>query len=263
MPQRHAEPQHLSGSAQVAGRVVGGAAQVRLVGGQPGEPPALVWPGQVRGRRLGQCEEVPAVGRLDGGRLVLAGLGEPFGGELADGLQQPVAQRCSRWLGHHQALIHQRAEQAGHVERLDAAGAAHRLGGVQIEAPSEHRQAPQQQLLGAVQQRIRPLDGRPQGLLPWQRGAASPGQQPEPLVQAVVQAGQRQRPQPGGGQLDGQRHPVQPPADRHHQRAGLLVHGQATPCSLARSTNSATASEDSAAEKSPSPAAGSDSGGTR
>ena len=32
---------------------------------------------------------------------------------------------------------------------------------------------------------------------------------------------ERQRPQPGRGQLDRQRQPVQPPADRHHQRAGL------------------------------------------
>jgi len=42
-----------------------------------------------------------------------------------------------------------------------------------------------------------------------------------------MQAGQGHRAQPGGGQLDGQRHPVQPPADRHHQRAGLLASGHA------------------------------------
>ena len=163
--------------------------------------------------------------RCGGGGLAVAGLGEPFGGELADGLQQPVAQGSPGWLGHDQALVHQRAEQVGDVERLDVAEAAHRLGGVQIEALGEHRQAPQQRLLGAVEQRIGPVDGRPQGLLALQGGAASPGEQAEALVEAVVQARQRQRAQPGGGQLDGQRHPVQPPADRHHQRAGLLVHG--------------------------------------
>ena len=44
--------------------------------------------------------------------------------------------------------------------------------------------------------------------------------------QPAVQLGQRHRPQPGRGQLDRQRHPVQPPAHRHHQRGGLLIHGQ-------------------------------------
>ena len=41
-----------------------------------------------------------------------------------------------------------------------------------------------------------------------------------------MQAGQGQRAQPGGGQLDGQRHPVQPPADRHHQLGGLPADGK-------------------------------------
>jgi hypothetical protein len=43
--------------------------------------------GQVRGRRLGNRQEMCAVRRRHGGGLVAAGLGEPFGGELTDGLQ--------------------------------------------------------------------------------------------------------------------------------------------------------------------------------
>jgi len=41
-----------------------------------------------------------------------------------------------------------------------------------------------------------------------------------------VQPVQGQRAKPGGGQLDGQRQPVQPPADRHDERDRLLVDGQ-------------------------------------
>ena len=59
--------------------------------------------------------------RRDGGGLTRPGLGEPFGGELADGLQQPVAQRCPGWFRHDQALVHQRAEQAGDVDCRDSA----------------------------------------------------------------------------------------------------------------------------------------------
>ena len=226
-PERDAEPQHPRGPLGVAGRVPGRAPQVRLLGVQPREPPTLVRPGQVLGRRLGDTQEVRAVRGCQGGGLVFARLGEPFGGELADGLQQPVAQGSPGWLRPDEALVRQRAEQVGDVEDLEVAEAAHRLGGVQVEALGEHRQPPQQRLLGPGQQRIGPLDRRPQGLLPLQRGAAAPGQQPEALVQPVVQAGQGHRAQPGGGQLDGERHAVQPPAHRHHQPGGLLVSGQA------------------------------------
>ena len=78
------------------------------------------------------------------GGLVAVGLGKLFGGELADGLQQPVAQRRPGRLGHHQALVHQRPQQASDIERLDAPEPAHRLGGVQIEAHGDHRQPAQQ-----------------------------------------------------------------------------------------------------------------------
>jgi len=143
--------------------VPGGAPQVRLVGVQPGEPGPLVGPGQVRGGRLGGGQEVTAVRRGDG--FVRARLGQPFGGELADSLQQPVTQSSPGRLGHHQALVHQRPEQLGHVEHVDGTRAADRFGGVQIEALGEGRQALQEQLLRAVEQRIRPVDGRPQCLL--------------------------------------------------------------------------------------------------
>ena len=96
-----------------------------------------------------------------------------------------------------------------YVERLDVPQAAHCFGGVQVEAPGEHRQTSQQQLLAAMQQRIGPLDSRLQGLLPLRGGTAALGEQPEPLIQAVGKADQRQRAQSGGGQLDGQRQPVQ------------------------------------------------------
>ena len=60
-PERDAEPQDPRGPLGVAGRVPGSAPQVRLLGVQPREPPALVRPGQVRRRRLGDSQEVRAV----------------------------------------------------------------------------------------------------------------------------------------------------------------------------------------------------------
>ena len=61
----------------------------------------------------------------DRGGLVVAGLGEPLGGEQPDRLQQPVPQGSPGGLGHRQALVHQRPEQARDIQRVDAAGPAH------------------------------------------------------------------------------------------------------------------------------------------
>ena len=114
-----------------------------------------------------------------------------------------------------------------------------------------------------VEQRIGPVDGRLQGLLPRQGGAASPGQQAEPLVEAVVQGAERQRAQPGGGQLDGQRQPVQPRADRHHQRGGLLVERQAGALRPGPVDEQRDRIGGLGRRKPVSPGPGSDSGGTR
>ena len=189
-PERSTEAKDLRGPIRVAGRMLGSAPQIRLLGVQAGEPPALVRPGQVRSRRLGGIQKVLAMCRPDGGCLAVARLRESFGGELADGLQQPVAQGSPRWLRHDEAFVHERTEKAGDLECLDVTEAAHPFSGVQIEALGEHRQAPQQQLLGAVEQRIGPVDGRLQGLLPFQGGAASPGEQAKALVETVVKGTQ-------------------------------------------------------------------------
>ena len=136
--ERDAQAQHQRGPVRAVGRVLGGAPQVGLVGVQPGQPAALLRPGQVRSRRLGHRQEMRAVRRGDRGGLILAGLEEPLGGEQPDGLQQPVPQPFSGGLGHDQALVHQRPEQAGHLQHVNAAEPAHRLGRGQVEAAGEY-----------------------------------------------------------------------------------------------------------------------------
>jgi len=166
----------------------GGAPEVGDVGVQPGEPPALIGSGQVRGRRLGDPQEVLTVVRGGGERLVFARLDEPLGGELADGFQQPVAQRSPGRLGQDEALVHERTEQIG---RVVVARAADRLGGVEVKALGEHRQAAQQRLLGAGEQRIGLVDGRSQRLLARQGGPAPASEKPKTLVKAVTKVVQR------------------------------------------------------------------------
>ncbi len=222
----HGEAQDLLGAGRPAGRGPGRAPQVRVVEVQPGEPGTLVRSPQMRIGRLGDGQVIPAVGVRDDGGLVLTGLGEAFRRELADRLQQPVAQGVPGWFGRDQALVHQRADQPGDVEHLDIVQAADRLGRVEIEALRERRQPPQQRALRVVEQRIGPVDGRPQRLLARQGGPAPAGEQAEALVEAVEQAVQGQGAQPGGGELDGQRQPVQPAADRHDDRDRVVADRQ-------------------------------------
>ena len=110
--------------------VLDGAPQVRVVGVEPREPAALTGSGQVRGRRLGQLQEVLAVRRRGGSGRLLPRLGQALGRELADRLEQPVAEGAAGRLGHHQALVHQGTEKIRGAERLDVTAAAHPFDGI-------------------------------------------------------------------------------------------------------------------------------------
>ena len=66
-------------------------------------------------------------------------------------LEQPV----TVWLlgvQHHKTLVDERGEELPDMCALDVAVAAHGLRGGEIEAPGEHRQAREEQLLGRAQQ---------------------------------------------------------------------------------------------------------------
>jgi len=145
--------------------------------------------------------------------------GQALVGIGADRLQHAVVDLAAGLAGHQQGLVHQAGEQIEHVAlgepRLGVRAriGADPFGGLQSAAAAEHRQAGEQGPLGLVEQLPAPVDHRPQGLLPWQRGAAAGGPQPEAVVQAGGDLLGRQRAQPRGGQLDRQGHSVQPAAD--------------------------------------------------
>ncbi len=78
--------------------------------------------------------------------------------------------------------------------------------------------------------------------MPGQRGAAAAGEQPEPVGEAPGDLGQRQRPQPGGGELDRQREPVQPGDDVGRPAGGSSSSSvKSGLTAAARSANSRTA----------------------
>ena len=73
-----------------------------------------------------------------------------------------------------------------------------------------------QSLLVVGQQLVGPLDGRAQRAVPVVAAGTATAEQVERAVEAIVQVSQREGGQPACGQLDGQRHAVEPPHDVGH-----------------------------------------------
>ncbi len=148
---------------------------------------------------------------------VAHGVVEPLAGELADRVEhlEPLAG------AHHERAVHQRLQRVEHV-------AGHLLGGLQRPAAGEHRQVRERAPLALVQQVVAPLDRRPQRALALGRVARAAGQQVEPAAEALEDRRRGEQPRAGGGELDGERQAVEPPADLGDRGiAGVDVAGPA------------------------------------
>ncbi len=89
---------------------------------------------------------------------------------------------------------------------------AHFLGPVHVEGAREHRQPLPQRPFRRRAQLVAPVHRRPQRLVPGAGAAAAGRQQPDPGLQLGGQFGERERAQPHGGELDGERYAVKPRA---------------------------------------------------
>ena len=141
----------------------------------------------------------------------LTGFGQALGGVLADGLQQVVAGAGA--VDHDQRPVDQPAEQVHDGRRVQRLAAGDGLDGVERPAAAEHRQPLQQHPLGVGEQLVAPVDGGSQRALPGLRGARAGGQQGEAVAHPPGELVERQGRDAGGGELDGQRHAVEVPAD--------------------------------------------------
>ena len=93
--------------------------------------------------------------------------------------------------------------------------AADRDHGGEFHRSREHRQPVEERPLLLVEEPVGPRHDVPQGAVPGRGGPASAAEHPERLLrrlQGVEQAGQAQRERAGGGQLEGERQAVEPPA---------------------------------------------------
>jgi hypothetical protein len=85
----------------------------------------------------------------------------------------------------------------------------------------------------AGEQVVAPVDRGPQRLLAGQRGAAASAEHVEAVAEAHSDLVERQRGRAGRGELDGQRHAVQTPADLLHG-AGGAIRGHRSPAAPRR-----------------------------
>ena len=169
------------------------------------------------GRRVEQSRHrgvVVAVARPHG--LGLAGFAELLLRVLAHGLEQPVPRSATGVFGRHQRLVDQQGELIEDLVALHFGVTGNGLGGVEVETAEEDREPPEQNALGLGQQGMRPVHRRAQRLLPTHRCPCATGQEAEAVVQAADNLLQRECTDAGGGQLDRQRHAVEPLADLGH-----------------------------------------------
>ena len=149
---------------------------------------------------------------------------EAAGGEGADAVEQPVADGAV--LGGLDAQHGPVGEPADHVDRR-AAGDAERgqdmLGRGQGRPAGEAGQRPEPPLVVGEEQVVAPGDGGGEGPASFGPPAGRVLEQGEAVVEAPGDLLDRQRPDPGGGQLDGQGQPVEGPADVLDGGGGVVV----------------------------------------
>ncbi len=136
----------------------------------------------------------------------LAGSFQALERVLADRLEQAVPAPAGVEL--QERLAHQPVED---VEQVLDVGCDRRSTG-EREATGKGGEPAEEPLLTGGEQLVAPVERRPQGALTGDV-AGTAGEQRGLVVEPGDELGERERPQPGGGQLDGERDAVEPVAD--------------------------------------------------
>ena len=146
------------------------------------------------------------------------GLLEALARVVPQRLEEPIARRSGvgAFDGQHR-LRHEPGERVDHVEALDAV-TTHDRGGIgPVEAAGEHPEPIEHEAFAHIEQRVGPVDGRPEGLVPFDGAAAPAGEEPKPLVEQLGDLRGAHGDGPGRRQFDGQGNAVQPATDLGHR----------------------------------------------
>ena len=184
------------------------------------EPAPLVGARQLRRGFLRQVEVGAAAPLLD--VVALAAGRQHLGGVLADRVEHHVALLVRALFDAEQALVDERRDTVEDVDADLARRAADAVGHIQLAAADEHGQAVEQPAGAGFEQVVAPRDRPAQRLLALRQVPRARREQREVVLEPGDDLFGRQELDPRRGELDGQRHPVQPrgdPADR--RRVGV------------------------------------------
>ena len=182
-------------------------AEVLELGLDPAPGREVVGGAQERGEVRGDGRVVLGVTVLD--RVGLALDLEELAAELRDRPQHPEPGLAVGTLpGADEVDVDELPED---VQRIDP-GVQHGSGSGQVELPRRHRQLSEGELERRRQEAVAPQQGRSQALLAF-RDVDLPGGDLERVVEPREQCPRTEELDPRGDQLDGERQPVQTPAD--------------------------------------------------
>ena len=191
---------------------VEGVAQVELLEFETREPGPLFATANVRLRLFREAQEVIEMALAKGGDF--AGFDELFVAVVPDGLEDEITRAgLRRLLDGDERFIHKLGEQIHDRVGIDVASGADRLDGLERAPAGEDGEAAEERALGLGEEIEAPVDERAEGLLAWDGGAAAGGEKVKAVVEPLDDLLEGEDADAGGGELDGERDAVEPPAD--------------------------------------------------
>ena len=191
--------------------------------------------------------EIQEVRRVPGGDVSpLSGLREPLERVLADRLQHAHAR--DRWPSSSTASRLCLASDSTSVEQVDGDNPARilvgadRLDGVEGGAAAKDAESGKKRLLRRFEEVVAPVDRGAERLLPCGEIARSAGEEGQARLQPCQELRGRQEPGARGGQLDGQRQPIQTAGRWRRRRRCSRAECEVGPHQLARSAKRRMAS---------------------
>jgi hypothetical protein len=172
-------------------------------------------------RHLGEIAVVRGVGGPDG--LGLPGRAQTVERVLADGGEHlESAAGAPAFRSPEQVLVEQAHQPAQHRGGFAAGGTQDGLRRLDLPAPGEDRQTPEELLLVGIEEVVTQVDGRPQRPMARRRVAAAAREELERVLEPAQHLVPLEQLHAGGGQLDGERQAVEARGDRR-DRGGVRV----------------------------------------
>ena len=128
----------------------------------------------------------------------------------------------ARALADDEGAVDEPRKHVDHVGDRCSTGRPDRLRGLEVERAGKRGEPAEERALVRLEEVVAPGDRRFERLLPGSRRPASADEQPEAVGQSLDELVEAERAEPDSGQLDRERHPVEPPRQLEDGRPVLV-----------------------------------------